>query len=114
MKNAWFIAPTSVETMPTDFMRAKSGTRKKRSPSFAPGMKKLCTASATMMASNAIIMTLVTRSSPFCKPMTQTAMPSTTTTSIQNAIVAWLASISVNAAPTCSVLTPSSLPAAVR
>ena len=66
-----------------------------------------------MMTSRAIIMTLVTRSKPFCRPRAQTKMPNTTTTTIQNAMMPGLASISVKALATSSAVRPESLPAAV-
>ena len=90
------MADTSVLTTPTSFMRPKSGTRKKLRPSFAPGMNRLLTASATMITSRAIIMTLVTRSRPFCRPLAHTKMPSATTNTIQKVITPGSASISVN------------------
>ena len=66
-----------------------------------------------MMTSSAIIMTLVTRSRPFCRPLAQTRMPNATTKTIQNAITPGSASISLKAFVTCPVLRPDSFPAAV-
>ena len=71
-------------------------------------MNRLLTASTTMMASRAIIMTLVTRSRPFCRPLAHTRMPSTTTNTIQKVITPGLASISVNLPATCSAFRPDS------
>ena len=65
------------------------------------------------MTSSAIIMTLVTRSRPFCRPLAQTRMPNATTKIIQNAMTPGSASISPKAFVTCSVLRPDSFPAAV-
>ena len=99
--------------MPTSFIRPKSGTRKKERPSFAPSMKRLFTARMTMMRSRAIIMPLVTRSRPFCRPLAQTRMLRTTTNTIQKVIMPGLASISVNLPATSSAFKPESFPAAV-
>ena len=66
-----------------------------------------------MMTSRAIIMTLVTRSKPFCRPRAQTKMPNTTTTTIQNAMMPGLASISLKAFDTWSAFRPASFPVAV-
>ena len=107
------MAPTRVLTMPTSFIRSKSGTRKKVRPSFAPGMNMLLTASTTMMTSRAIIITFVTFSRPFCRPRAQTKIPMATTTTIQKPMVSGLASISVNLPATWSASRPTSLPAAV-
>ena len=107
------MAETSVLTTPTSCIRAKSGTRKKERPSFAPGMNRLLTASTTIMRSRAIIMPLVTRSRPLCRPLAHTRMLTTTTNTIQKVMVAGLASISVNLPATCSALRPASLPVAV-
>ena len=71
-------------------------------------MNRLLTASTTMMASRAIIMTLVTRSRPFCRPLAHTRMPSATTNTIQKVITLGLASISVNLPATCSAFRPDS------
>ena len=46
-----------------------------------------------MIRIKAIIITLVTRSRPFCRPLAQTKMEKHTTTSIQNVMVPGLASI---------------------
>ena len=67
---------------------------------MAPGMNRLLMARMTMMMSSAIIMILVTRSKPFCKPLAQTRMPNATTKIIQKAIVPGLSSISLKASAT--------------
>ena len=113
VKKAWFMADTSVFTTPTSFMRTKSGTRKKRRPSFAPSMNRLLMARMTMMMSRAIIMTLVTRSRPLCRPLAHTRMPRATTNTIQKVMTPGFASISVNFPATWSASRPASLPVAV-
>ena len=55
-------------------------------PSPAPGSVRLCTASTTISASSASIITFETRSSPFCRPKLQSRNPLTTTATARTPI----------------------------
>ena len=76
-------------------------------PSAAPGSVRLWTASTTISASSASIMTLLTRSNPFCKPNEQIRKPATTTSSVQSVISPGFESIAPNSPTTDSVSIPA-------
>ena len=76
-------------------------------------MKKLFTASTTIIASSASIITLVTRSRPLFSPTEHTSTATATTIPIKSIIIGASDSIAVNCSATPAESSPDSSPAAV-
>ena len=79
---------------------------------MAPSRVRLLTARITIRASRQIIIHLLIRSRPFCRPKLHTAKPATTMRTIHSAISAGLASILVHTASTSAGAMPLKVPAA--